>query len=180
MELSTLVRNAQEKAPEIAESAEQARELVHQLTSEIRTTSYLLHPPLLDEEGLQAAISMYVRGLAERSGLDITFDISEGFGRLPRDMELAIFRLVQECLTNIHRHSGSKVAAIRMKRAGGCVFLEVEDAGSGISPEKLLEIQSQGGGVGIRGMRERVLRCRGEMKIESEGRGTKLSITLPT
>jgi PAS domain S-box-containing protein len=180
MELSTLVRNAQEKAPEIAESAEQARELVHQLTSEIRTTSYLLHPPLLDEEGLQAAISMYVRGLAERSGLDITFDISEGFGRLPRDMELAVFRLVQECLTNIHRHSGSKVAAIRMKRAGGCVFLEVEDSGSGISPEKLLEIQSQGGGVGIRGMRERVLRCRGEMKIESEGRGTKISITLPT
>jgi PAS domain S-box-containing protein len=180
MELSTLVRNAQEKAPEIAESAEQARELVHQLTTEIRTTSYLLHPPLLDEEGLQAAISLYVRGLAERSGLDITFDISEGFGRLPRDMELAVFRLVQECLTNIHRHSGSKVAAIRMKRAGRCVFLEVEDSGSGISPEKLLEIQSQGGGVGIRGMRERVLRCRGEMKIESEGRGTKLSITLPT
>ena len=180
MELSTLVRNAQEKAPEIAESAEQARELVHQLTSEIRTTSYLLHPPLLDEEGLQAAISLYVRGLAERSGLDITFDISEGFGRLPRDTELAVFRLVQECLTNIHRHSGSKVAAIRMKRAGRCVFLEVEDSGSGISPEKLLEIQSQGGGVGIRGMRERVLRSRGEMKIESEGRGTKLSITLPT
>jgi two-component system NarL family sensor kinase len=159
MDLSTLVRNAQEKAPEIAESAEQARELVHQLTSEIRTTSYLLHPPLLDEEGLQAAISMYVRGLTDRSGLDITFNISEGFGRLPRDMELA---------------------AIRMKRAGGCVFLEVEDAGSGISPEKLLEIQSHGAGVGIRGMRERVLRCRGEMKIESEGRGTKLSITLPT
>ena len=180
MELSTLVRNAQEKAPEIAESAEQARELVHQLTSEIRTTSYLLHPPLLDEEGLKAAISLYVRGLAERSGLDIAFDISEGFGRLPRDMELAVFRLVQECLTNIHRHSGSKVAAIRMKRAGRCVFLEVEDSGSGISPEKLLEIQSQGGGVGIRGMRERVLRYRGEMKIESEGRGTKISVTLPT
>jgi PAS domain S-box-containing protein len=180
MDLSTLVRNAQEKAPEIAESAEQARELVHQLTSEIRTTSYLLHPPLLDEEGLKAAISMYVRGLTERSGLDITFNISEGFGRLPRDMELAVFRLVQECLTNIHRHSGSKVAAIRMKRADRCVLLEVEDAGSGISPEKLLEIQSHGAGVGIRGMRERVLQCRGEMKIESKGRGAKISITLPT
>jgi PAS domain S-box-containing protein len=180
MDLSTLVRNAQEKAPEIAESAEQARELVHQLTSEIRTTSYLLHPPLLDEEGLRAAISMYVRGLTERSGLDITFNISEGFGRLPRDMELAVFRLVQECLTNIHRHSGSKLAAICMKRAERCVLLEVEDAGSGISPEKLLEIQSHGAGVGIRGMRERVLLCGGEMKIESEGRGTKISITLPT
>ncbi len=180
MELSTLVRNAQEKAPEIAESAEQARELVHQLTSDIRTTSYLLHPPLLDEEGLAAAISLYVRGLNERSGLDITFDISESFGRLPRDMELAVFRLVQECLTNVHRHSGSKVAAIRMKRADRCVLLEVEDAGCGISPEKLLEIQSRGTGVGIRGMRERVLQCRGEMKIESAGRGTTVSITLPT
>jgi signal transduction histidine kinase len=95
-------------------------------------------------------------------------------------MELAVFRLVQECLTNIHRHSGSKVAAIRMKRAGGCVFLEVEDAGSGIPPEKQIEIQSHGTGVGIRGMRERVLQCGGEMKIESEGRGTKISITLPT
>ena len=82
---------------------------------------------------------MYVRGLIERSGLDITVNISEGFGRLPRDMELAVFRLVQECLTNIHRHSGSKVAAIHMKRADRCVLLEVEDAGSGISPEKLLD-----------------------------------------
>jgi PAS domain S-box-containing protein len=180
MDLSTLVRNAQENAPEIAESAEQARELVHQLSNEIRTTSYLLHPPLLDEEGLNAAISMYVRGLTERSGLDITFNISEGFGRLPRDMELAVFRLVQECLTNIHRHSGSKLAAIRMKRAERCVLLEVEDAGGGISPEKLLEIQSHGAGVGLRGMRERVLQCRGEMRIESEGRGTTISITLPT
>jgi len=122
---------------------------------------------------------MYVRGLADRGGLDITFNISEGFGRLPRDMELAVFRLVQECLTNIHRHSGSKVAAIRMKRVDRCVFLEVEDAGSGIPPEKLIEIQSHGTGVGIRGMRERVLQCGGEMKIESEGRGTKISITLP-
>ena len=179
MDLATLVRNAQEKAPEVAESAEQARDLVHQLTSEIRTTSYLLHPPLLDEEGLEAAISMYVRGLTERSGLDITVNISEGFGRLPRDMELAVFRLVQECLTNIHRHSGSKVAAIHMKRADRCVLLEVEDAGSGISPEKLIEIQSHGAGVGIRGMRERVLQCRGEMRIKSEGRGTKISISLP-
>jgi signal transduction histidine kinase len=95
-------------------------------------------------------------------------------------MELAVFRLVQECLTNIHRHSGSKVAAIHMKRGDRCVVLEVEDAGSGISPEKLLEIQSHGTGVGIRGMRERVLQCRGEMKVESEGRGTKISITIPT
>ena len=123
MNLATLSRKAREKAPELAESAEDARELVHQLTGEIRTNSYLLHPPLLDEEGLQSAVSWYVRGLAERSGLDISFKISEGFGRLPREMELAVFRLVQESLTNIHRHSGSKRADDR----------DPSDAGTGSS-----------------------------------------------
>ncbi len=119
MNLSTLMRKAQDEAPELAESAEEARELVHQLTSEIRTTSYLLHPPLLDEEGLRSAISWYVRGLTERSGLEIAFKISERFGRLPREMELAVFRLVQESLTNIHRHSGSKRATIEISRHAG-------------------------------------------------------------
>ena len=179
MDLSTLVRNAQEIAPEIAESAEEARELVHQLTSEIRTTSYLLHPPLLDEEGLQAAISWYIRGLIERSGLDITFNISERFGRLPREMELAVFRLVQECLTNIHRHSGSKRALIEISRTSEQILLEVRDEGKGISREKLAEIQSRGAGVGIRGMRERVRQFKGEMTIESSGLGTSFRVTIP-
>ena len=179
MDLSTLVRKTQEIAPEIAESAEEARELVHQLTSEIRTTSYLLHPPLLDEEGLEAAISWYVRGLTERSGLDIAFNISERFGRLPREMELAVFRLVQECLTNIHRHSGSKRALIEISRAPEQILLEVRDEGKGISSEKLAEIQSRGTGVGIRGMRERVCQFKGEMTIESSGLGTSFRVTIP-
>ena len=179
MDLSTLVRKTQEIAPEIAESAEEARELVHQLTSEIRTTSYLLHPPLLDEEGLEAAISWYVRGLTERSGLDIAFNISERFGRLPREMELAVFRLVQECLTNIHRHSGSKRALIEISRAPEQILLEVRDEGKGISREMLAEIQSRGSGVGIRGMRERVCQFKGEMTIESSGLGTSFRVTIP-
>jgi PAS domain S-box-containing protein len=179
MNLSTLIRKAQEEAPELAESAEEARELVHQLTNEIRTNSYLLHPPLLDEEGLQSAISWYVRGLTERSGLEIAFKISEGFGRLPREMELAIFRLVQESLTNIHRHSGSKRATIEISRTPEQVLLEVRDEGRGISREKLADIQLRGAGFGIRGMRERARQFSGEMSIESSGKGTLFRVTIP-
>ena len=179
MNLSTLSRKAQEKAPELAESADEARELVHQLTSEIRTNSYLLHPPLLDEEGLQSAVSWYVRGLAERSGLDIAFKISEGFGRLPREMELAVFRLVQESLTNIHRHSGSKRAEIEIFRTPEQVLLEVRDEGKGISREKLADIQSRGAGFGIRGMRERARQFDGELTIDSNGQGTLFRVTIP-
>ena len=179
MNLATLSRKVQEKAPELAESADEARNLVHQLTSEIRTNSYLLHPPLLDEEGLSSAISWYVRGLAERSGLDIEFKISEGFGRLPREMELALFRLVQESLTNIHRHSGSKRAMIEIFRTPEQVLLEVRDEGKGISREKLAEIQSRGAGFGIRGMRERARQFDGEMTIDSNGQGTLFRVTIP-
>jgi PAS domain S-box-containing protein len=177
--LATLLRHARNASPELVKVAEEAQELVTELSNEIRTTSYLLHPPLLDERGLSAALNWYIQGLKERSGLEIAKGIPENFGRLSREMELAIFRIVQESLANVHRHSGSKVAQIRMNRTDRSVFLEVEDFGSGISPEKLLEMQSQGAGVGIRGMRERVLQFGGEMKIESEGRGTKILITLP-
>jgi PAS domain S-box-containing protein len=179
MNLSTLIRKAQEEAPELAESAEEARDLAHQLTSEIRTNSYLLHPPLLDEEGLRSAISWYVRGLTERSGLEIAFKISEGFGRLPREMELAIFRLVQESLTNIHRHSGSKRAAIEISRTPEQVLLEVRDEGKGISREKLADIQLRGAGFGIQGMRERARQFNGELTIESSGKGTLFRVTIP-
>jgi signal transduction histidine kinase len=179
MNLSTLIRKAQAEAPELAESAEEARELVHQLTSEIRTNSYLLHPPLLDEEGMRSAISWYVRGLTERSGLEIAFQISEGFGRLPREMELAIFRLVQESLTNIHRHSGSKRAMIEIVRTPEQVLLEVRDEGKGISREKLADIQLRGAGFGIRGMRERARQFNGELTIESSGKGTLFRVTIP-
>jgi two-component system NarL family sensor kinase len=179
MNLATLIRKAQERAPELAESAEEARDLVHQLTSEIRTNSYLLHPPLLDEEGLHSAISWYVRGLAERSGLEIALKISGGFGRLPRDMELAVFRLVQESLTNIHRHSGSKRAKIEIFRTPEQVLLEIRDEGKGISREELADIQSRGAGFGIRGMRERARQFDGEMTIESDGTGTLFRVTIP-
>ena len=179
MNLASVVQHARQSAPQLAKTAEEGHQLVRELSREIRTTSYMLHPPLLDENGLSEALLWYIQGLKERSGLDITLTIPEGFGRLSREMELVIFRIMQECLTNVHRHSGSKVAAIRIARRAESVSLEVQDEGKGISPEKLVEIQSQGAGVGIRGMRERVLQFGGEMKIQSGGRGTRISITLP-
>jgi PAS domain S-box-containing protein len=179
MSLATLVQNTKEKAPEIAESAKDARELAQQLTKEIRTTSYLLHPPLLEESGLPAALSWYIRGLIERSGLDIDFTISKEFGRLPREMELVVFRCVQECLTNIHRHSGSKNAVIKIIRDSERVLIEVRDHGKGISAERLAAINSNGVGVGIRGMRERLRQFAGEMVIDSSPAGTTVMVTIP-
>jgi PAS domain S-box-containing protein len=179
MMLSTVLDTVRRKAPEVAQSAGEIEDLVQQLTKEIRTTSYLLHPPLLDENGLPPALSWYLRGLTDRSGLDVTFNISEEFGRLPRDMELVVFRVVQECLTNIHRHSGSKVAAIQICREADRVLVEVRDRGKGISPEKLAEIQAKGSGVGIRGMRERLRQFHGEMIIQSDSSGTTVLVTIP-
>jgi hypothetical protein len=106
--------------------------------------SYLLHPPLLDETGLTEALRWYIQGLTERSGLEITLEISDDFERLSREMELVMFRLVQECLTNIHRHSGSASAVIRIARDIDSVSLGVQDRGKGISAEKLSHLQSQG------------------------------------
>lgn len=179
MNLSAIVQAVGKSAPEIAESVKQTQQLVQQLTKEIRTTSYLLHPPLLDESGLPAALSWYISGLKERSGLDIGFNISAGFGRLPRDMELVVFRLVQECLTNIHRHSGSKSATIQITHDSDRVLIEVRDQGKGIPPEKLAEVQSKGSGVGFRGMRERLRQFQGEMMIESHSGGTTVVVTIP-
>jgi len=179
MKLTQLAQEAQKIAPDFASQAEASQELVRQLHQEIRTTSYLLHPPLLDEIGLPAALNWYVEGLQDRSNLDIKLDITEEFERLPRDLELVVFRLIQESLTNIHRHSGSKTAFITVTRDVENVCVQVQDEGAGISAERLSEIQSRGSGVGIRGMRERVQQFHGVMNIESNGRGTKIIATIP-
>jgi two-component system NarL family sensor kinase len=153
--------------------------MVQHLLQEIRTTSYLLHPPMLDECGISPALSWYVQGLLERGSLAIDLKIPDDFGRLPSQMELVIYRFVQECLTNIHRHSGSKTAQIRIERDGSNVHVEVEDQGRGMSAERLAEIQTRGTGVGIRGLRERVRHFRGDLVIESNGSGTKVYANLP-
>jgi PAS domain S-box-containing protein len=166
-------------APALAAKMEKTAELVQQLNRELRTTSYLLHPPLLDENGLTAALGWFVSGLQKRSGISIQLTIAEDVGRLSGEAELAIFRLVQECLTNVHRHSGSKTASIEIRRMAQRISVQVRDGGKGMSPEKLAEIQAAGSGVGIRGMRERLRHLDGELTIESNGHGTVVSAVIP-
>jgi PAS domain S-box-containing protein len=179
LELQSLTNQIRKVAPQLLETAESAAALVQQLHGEIRTTSYLLHPPLLDEAGLYSAISWYVQGITNRSGIKVTFNMSSRFGRLPRDIELTLFRLVQECLTNIHRHSGSDQASIRIERDGSAVTLQVQDQGKGMSKQMLAAVQSGGSGVGIRGMRERLHQLQGELRIESDGKGTAVWARIP-
>lgn len=176
-----LAKSAQlaKHSPNIVEAIKETQDLLQQLTQEIRTTSYLLHPPLLDEIGVAGTLTGYVEGLAQRSNLEIGLVIAPDLGRLPREVELAIFRSVQECLTNIHRHSGSRTAAIRVTRQNEEVLVEVTDHGTGISAEKLAEIHTGGSGVGLLGMRDRVKQLKGEFTIESSEAGTKISIHLP-
>jgi signal transduction histidine kinase len=179
MELASLNRRASTLSPELAEDIGGSLQLVQQLTQDIRTASYLLHPPLLDDAGLTGALRWYVTGLSKRSGIAIRLELDERLGRLPRELEAAVFHIVQESLTNIHRHSGSKTAILRIELDGGRLLLEIEDEGSGIPAEKLREIQMQGSGVGIAGMRERVLHFNGDMRITSLSTGTRIAVSFP-
>ena len=152
--------------------------LIEEVRKEIRTISHLLHPPLLDEAGLASALHCYVAGFAERSKIDTRLDIPTSFARLPADVELTVFRVVQECLTNIHRHSASPTASIRAILEGAALTVEVEDKGIGIAPHKLSEL-SPHAGVGLRGMRERLRLLGGTLKIHSMGQGTRVIAVVP-
>lgn len=180
LSLAQLVQKAEAIAPELAKQGKEIEGVVQQLHREIRTTSYLLHPPLLDECGLSSALNWYAQGVAERSGVAINLRVSDDLGRLPPEMELAIFRMVQECLTNIHRHAESKTASIRVPRENESISIVVRDEGKGISAERLAEIQSsRGSGVGLGGIRERLSQFNGAMKIESNGSGTTVRAMIP-
>jgi PAS domain S-box-containing protein len=179
MSLARIDDDAKRDPARLSKGIKDAQDLIQNLTREIRTTSYLLHPPMLDESGLSSALRWYIDGLAERSGLSIELHIPDNLGRLAPEVELAIFRLVQECLTNIHRHSGSKTAVIRVAREPDKVYAEVQDRGRGISPERLADVQLRGAGVGIRGMRERVRQSHGELTVDSNPLGTKITAIFP-
>jgi len=156
--------------------------MVRQMSDDIRTMSYLLHPPLLDEMGLAPALRWYVEGFAERSKIAVDLECSNNFGRFSREVETAIFRIVQECLINIHRHSGSPTAAITVSWSDNYVRLDIRDNGKGITTEMRKQMESGGTlGVGVRGMRERVSQLGGNLKISSEGTGTgtRIVVLLP-
>lgn len=150
--------------------------------SETRTISHLLHPPLLDEVGLHSALVWYAEGFAKRSSIAVDVDIAPSIGRLPTDVETALFRVVQECLTNVHRHSASATASVRLFRVqGGDLTLEVSDEGVGIPANSPIPDSARPApGVGLQGIRERVLQLRGKMDlISGEGKGTRVVVTLP-
>src|SRR3984893_4953927 len=169
-----------ERLTKAAHTVNDSAALVQELSREVRTISHLLHPPLLDEAGLASALRWYVEGFAERSKIKVDLEIPEDFERLGRESETAIFRTVQECLTNIHRHSETPTARIRIAASDGYVCVEVEDRGKGIPSEKQFELASTGTpGVGIRGMRERLRQLGGSLDIHSNGKGTLIVARLP-
>jgi PAS domain S-box-containing protein len=167
-------------SPEVRKAVSENSVLIAQISSEIRTISHLLHPPLLDEVGLASGVRWYLEGFAERSNMKVELQLDEDFGRLPSELETAVFRLVQESLTNVHRHSESPVARVRVTRSSDEVTLEISDEGKGIPQEKIWEIEMGGAaGVGLSGMRERVRQLGGKFEIRSNGRGTAISAKLP-
>ena len=175
-----LVRNDVERLARTAAALNDSESLVREMSSEVRTISHLLHPPLLDEAGLSSAIRWYVDGFAQRSRIKVDLDLPEDLERLSSEMETAIFRVVQECLTNIHRHSGSQVARIQIRRRHDQVLVQIADKGRGIPLEKQEEMATNGTpGVGIRGMRERLRQLGGTLEIASNGSGTVVTVSLP-
>ena len=152
-------------------------EMLRDMSDDLRTVSHLLHPPLLDEMGLQSALRWYVDEFSKRSQIPVEVEISPNIGRLARDCETAIFRIVQEALTNVHRHSGSARASICLTREHGEVNLEVRDWGTGIS--SMQRGMPPPNGVGLQGMRERIRQFGGEFEIRSTSKGTSVIAKFP-
>ena len=159
----------------------EARRVLQEMSREIRTLSYLLHPPLLDELGLVSAVKEYAEGFSERSGIKLELDIQAGFGRLPQEAETALFRIVQESLSNIQRHSGAETAKIELRGDAARVNLEVSDRGRGMEKNTLEHGNGSRTrlGVGILGMRERMTQLGGSLEIESSSLGTTVRVTIP-
>ena len=174
MSLSTLANRY--SAAELSESLE----YLDRCIAETRTISYLLHPPLLDEMGFAFAAKWYLDGFAQRSGIQVTSEIPDDTVRLPHSVELALFRILQECLTNIHRHSGSARADVSIERTAHEVMLRIRDYGKGISPELLERFRASGShtGVGLAGMRERAREQGGHLDIESSENGTTVTVKM--
>ena len=179
MNISKVAREKEKLSTGAGRSVEEAADLVQQALVEIRTMSHLLHPPLLDEVGLESAIRGFIEGFAQRSKIDVNLIVAPGFERLSPDLEITIFRVIQECLTNVHRHSGSRKAEVRLTRRHGYIHLEVSDEGKGIPLDKLDLNSPATLGVGFRGMRERIRQLGGTFQVHSTGNGTSVEATLP-
>ncbi len=165
-----------------ASQLEECAQLAEEGIKEVRTISYLLYPPMLEELGLKSAIPWYLDGFTKRSGIKTTFEVSPGFDRVPGELELALFRVLQESLTNVHRHSGSSMATVRLLAEGRSVVLQVIDAGKGTQSKHWEDgVQDWMGayGVGLRGMNERMRQLGGSLELSSTQGGTTVTATVP-
>lgn len=178
--LGVIAQRAQHDATLSARVADSAA-LADQVISEIRTLSYLLHPPMLDETGLGSAVEWYARGFSERSKIAVDLDIDAALPRFPTEVETAIFRIVQESLVNIHRHSGSRTAFISLRANAEGALLSIRDEGCGIPVEVLKSMEDGGAniGVGIGGMRERARQLGGAISLQRAKPGTLVEVNLP-
>lgn len=178
MSLAALERQTQ--SGDGAVSIDQTNAHLDQALSEIRTTSYLLHPPLLDELGFASAARWYVEGFTKRCGIQVDLRMTS-FQRLPAHVQLVLFRVLQESLTNIHRHSGSSAASVALELDTDRVLVSVRDYGHGIPRERLERFAQTGAevGVGLAGMRERVRELGGDLQLNSDEQGTLITATIP-
>jgi two-component system NarL family sensor kinase len=156
-------------------------DLADQAIEELRTMAYLLHPPLLDEVGFACAAEWYIEGFAKRSGVNVSMEIATHHERMPRSMETALFRVLQESLTNVHRHSKAAHVTVCFRHQFETVILEIRDDGCGIEGKRLVRLRETSAetGVGLAGMRERMYELNGTLEIESEGRGTTIRAVVP-
>ena len=178
-----IVREAADRLDDRARGAlNESLDLAKQCVRDLRTSSYLLHPPQLDEHGLTAALRLYVEGFSQRSGIHVDLAMPPDFSRLPRGVEMTLFRVVQEALNNIHRHSGSRTARVSVTSNAAEVRMAIEDHGRGMATGAAAHPTAGAAvhlGVGIASMQERVRQAGGQMTLSSDGRGTIVSVTIP-
>jgi PAS domain S-box-containing protein len=183
MKLDSLRSAAEKAGHENAGQLDECSQVTDDAIREVRTISYLLYPPMLEELGLKSAIPWYLEGFTKRSGIETTFEVSKDFDRIPGDVELALFRVLQESLTNVHRHSGSPTASVRLLIKEGSVILQVIDQGKlvagnnaeGNSHEWIVGAL----GVGLRGMSERLQQLGGSLALARTSEGTTVTATVP-
>jgi PAS domain S-box-containing protein len=159
----------------------ECQKLSEESKQEIRTLSFLLHPPMLDQFGLVGALEWYFNGFKQRTKLDVRLDGGHDIGRLPAELETDLFRVIQEGLANIVRHSGSEAAVVRLEKRPGEITVKIEDRGRGLATRTSLMGSGKGtpAGVGIPGMRERLRQHGGSLDIRSNGDGTTLTVVVP-
>jgi signal transduction histidine kinase len=181
MHLDTIIADGANLPEKTRRSAQEAAEICRTCSADIRTISYLLHPPLLDEVGLLPALEWYATGFSDRSGIIVTREIEEPCKPFSKELNTALFRIIQEALANIHKHADSKEAKIQLQSSAGKIVLEISDGGKGIDPARLRNGRdgARGLGVGITGMRERVRQLGGTLEIVPANPGTLIRATFP-